>query len=306
MGPGGRVLHMILRYNGIELKSIQMKAYNSIAVFNGPDFLYTRHEIHIKAILNPSFTTKKGGGQYTSGFDINKNIRAKLLEPRGKLQITFYKNDALEEEVWLQTPLSKLTKDLKGGVSQPKLHIEAQDSNNGPIPLYCNITHVLGMNTLLIEYGIRTDINDLDPTGENAPAILSNRYDIAHEMDDQFFSKYEVTGRTIFNANVLTFKSRVPDQFRDKVIFPPPLGYRRTGVYVNQSQDGLSLEWGFTDAQDPLMSKNPKIAHIEVHQNLSHNQQRGTAHEILEIGLVLKEIIGEIWPWGSPWSSTTS
>lgn len=197
-------------------------------------------------IANPAFTT-------------DVELRNRLLVPRRKLKITAYHPNG-SEYVWLESPRPWIPDVVQRSGGIP-FEDDAQDvegvvdAANGPKPLRCDVVQPAGEGASMgAHFVIETCVVPVDPAAERL--VLSHRWETTMSHDDDHYLTRTTVGEIIFDAQILHAARAQPDWFRGQFFHPIPLGFRRGGPVVRQSNDGLTLQYEIHDT-DPTVVFDP-------------------------------------------------
>lgn len=251
-----------LQYGDVTLDGVSCRGYNRQAICQGPDYLYTVYELHLRGQYNWKWPNSGQANQDLDPPNFDQSIRHDLMQMRQPFKM--YINGAPGgggvgniEELWLQT--------------------DGQDAQLGAIPLYANVVQIVGTKTWMVDVGFKVHINECDDNGENPSVLLSNRWDMNQVIDQQSYSANQVAGRAVFRPDLLAKRNLTADQLRQWLLLPVPGGYKREQLSVTQSQDGAAIRYQFTDLQKSLQvgdgNAGQYITDVEIYMNL------GTAHK---------------------------
>lgn len=238
-----------ITYNGVTLEAVSFRCCNRQAILNGPDYLYTIYELHLRGVYNPSYPGNTGNSppQY------DQLIRHKLAQPHQPLKI-----------------------EIQAGGAQPRVWVEIEkgDTDNGPDPIGPpTIVQIIGTKTWMIDFGIKFSINECGQDGVDPSVLLSNRWDQAQVLDQQYYTAMRTSGRAIFRSDLLAKRQITADQLRDWLLLPVPNSFKREQLNVSQSQDGVAIRYEFTDLQKSVNVRDNSVADVEIYMNL------GTSHQ---------------------------
>jgi hypothetical protein len=281
----------VFTYNGISLNIISMSPYERRAIWQGPDYLYTRHTFKLRGIyspaaasyaLSPSPFTASGQG-FPPVFRAGQNapvtdqaIRHALMQPRAPLAYI------LGQQVVLQVPDPNLAAPDPANPSQflapgtaAALFPFLGDANNGPVPLYCNVIQVTGTKTFIVDYGIQTDVNEASfapnvPFPGRPPILLSNRWDMTESYDEDFYPVRAVKGTAVFRTDRLALLGTDPDNYRGWLIIPLPDSWKRTNLTFSASPDGASVSYSFVDrytSRTLIGGVLPNVTRVEINES---------------------------------------
>jgi hypothetical protein len=232
-----------LIYNGVDLgREIRTMSYSVEPVMDpltGIDLLCQHVTIEVMVVVNPYWlaTNKPGNlpaGELSPGTAGDRmgltmaNLRRVLLEPRGLL-------------VFNVGPDTSLTSpQIDPATSRPL----PADCKNGPRPLYCRVTELLGDKSGFLFFGIETWVED-----DCEAFVLSNRWASTCTVDQEGYTTRVTRGKTCFRSDFMHWERLTPDQFRALVIIPTQDDLQRVGLTVSPSADGLELDWQVVDQE---------------------------------------------------------
>ena len=219
-----------LTYNDVTLTEVNIRGYERKAVLHGPDYLYTRHTVHLQGVFNPGMAANNN---LRIGAD-EQALERKLSRPRGELVLS---GDGVE---WLRS--------------------RGPDVDQGPTTLACNVVHFNGLKTYFVDWVFTTAV--VDPTRDT---ILSLRWSTKHMIDSRFWTSIAVTGEAILRADGPT----EPDALRPRLLLPVEIGYKRESLTVDYSQDRTAINFSFLDRQTPLVVTDFGISDIQHSWNVS-------------------------------------
>lgn len=152
------------------------------------------------------------------------------------------------------------------------------DSNNGPIPQYCNIVRIAASRLFYVSYSIKCSVIEC-PDGLLTPAIASSRYSRSEsvDVDRKYLSTLTTTGITYFRSDVLAVLGNNADFYRSAIIPPLLRGYRRKEIQYMLSSDGLKIDWATIDEEQ-----------IQDLGNYAENSQSASAVGIVKMGLTYR------------------
>lgn len=249
-----------LTYRGVTLQisDTQSVSRDAIMSTDGQDYLYTRFRFAVGGIYNPRATAYTAGPVATPGTmppitDIS--IRNTLMQPGGVLVWDDESPPVGGGPVTiLRVPAANGTGDVKGG----------------PYPRGCHVAQIAGTKTWWVVFLIETFVNEQTAANManvyNRPSniVLSHRWDITADYNQDHFATRIVRGEVVFRLDLLTRNNVSPDQFRDILFHPVPANFQRSNIRVMPSSDGTTYKYEFTDTEQPLnYSLGPNITRIE-------------------------------------------
>jgi hypothetical protein len=280
-----------LVYNGLPLNVIKTKSYLREAVYNGTAFAKTKHVLTVLAWIGPG----------TAAYDRGTNIRISqgpdgptlgipLLPPRlpnppvagnppppliDPPQIIQRGNvpGAISDWAVMRHHLLQPRRTLEytvGGVRvlTSPLPGYAVDSNNGPIPIRCELVGLYGPRAFLVEYTIQTELRDCASFTSLPSNVISNQFEMQHDLDEHFYAVRTVTGTAVFDRAVLEGGGanngrQYPDQWRTALAWPIPANFRREQVRVKQREDGVTIDYQFVDRETAVSYAQQNVTKIE-------------------------------------------
>lgn len=252
-------------YNGIALQVESFQRFDQRAVYSddGADYLYTEFTVILRSLWHSKATSDSSNN---AGVSMN-SLRASLMAPRKQLIVSAPIAGAtgMNGSVFLRSPLLK-----PGGASSYYC-----DAKNGPQPLFCNIQEIVGEDTMIVDYGIITWVNECPGSGTGSATpispVLSHRWAMSHLIDDKFNTRRIVAGTAVLRTDLVFDANGVPsikpDDFRDYFFHVVPPNYKRVGVQVEASSDGSRLQYVVEDQEvhsvvDPSTLLSPLYTEI--------------------------------------------
>lgn len=235
-------------YNGVSLEEpLETLLYERTPIFNGPDYLYTKHVIHVRGVY--AREPDKAALAHSPP-DQDKAIRQKLSEPRGQLEWRMHGE----------------------GRGRPALEIlrspapgRTVDAANGPMPLALNVIKIHGLHTWIIEYAVSTCVDERGLHTKKPSVMLSHRWRMESVFDEHYLEARIIRGRAIFRTDRLEELAATPDDFRSYLWHPVPKGFQidAPACSVVATEDGTEVEYVlvFRQRWKNLLRKN--ITHIE-------------------------------------------
>lgn len=259
----------IVSYNGITLDYIKTLGFDQEPVFtaDGVEYLYTHFRIAVESVINAGIPSESFNE--TTAAQVISRMRARLMKPRGPL--VFIVNG----DVLLESPVRV---DKTGKV--PLI-----DAHNGPHPIHCNIVHINGSQTFIVNFIVETWLVECysDLPGEpgyfhakDVPAYIANRWRESISIDEHFYTKRIRSGKLYLRTDKL-----VDDQgniFADQTIFRtlvnPPLlsGYKRIRSEYMIDEDHSALAYVIEDQE---LYKMPPVGMTKMDGNFITTTQLG-------------------------------
>ena len=183
-------------------------------------------------------------------------LRARLWVPRARLKITAHDANG-REVVWLQSPKPGLSVDVA----------------NGPHPISVDVVEAAGSgHSMGVHFQIETSVSPC-PSGSDR-LILSHRWEMAHDHDDDYYLTRYIQGEVVFNAEILDKLDIWGDHVRNQFFHPIPLGFRRGGPKLVQSSDGLVIRYTIRDTDQTVTFEpgDSGATHVEIAEKIGFNQ----------------------------------
>ncbi len=225
-----------LIYSGIELSMIKTNVVQRTAIYSPDDseYMYTEFLIDIVATYSPSSlaTSYSSAGVQEKGhlpMTTDAAIRHHLMQPRRGLLFA------------------------EGGLTivevQENVLGEAIDAKNGPQPISCDIRRITGSRLWYVSYSIKTWLVECPFTSTAENPIASARYSRQEDLDDDYISTLTTRGIAFFRSDILADLGTNADEYRNRLIPPTLLGYKRVHLQFMLSSDGTSVEWITVDVE---------------------------------------------------------
>lgn len=215
----------------IVLDYILTEDFSEEPILNGPDYLYTKQTVQVRAVLNKDVLP---GG--SSAAQIKKDIESFLWCPRKRLIYQVNGNELIH------SPKS-------GNVA---------DEKYGPIPEHCKLT-IMGDQTFYLEYRVSTWVkkcNDGSMFPQENP-VLSHRFSEESTIDDQFRTVKKRSGKVIFTTSLKKLVN--PDAYRWLVICPTIKGCIRSNMKFAVNSDYNELAYEVTDTEVNQIPPRPAV-----------------------------------------------
>jgi hypothetical protein len=238
-------------YNGVEIRKCLTKRFDQECVYDdsGTDKLYDKFTIRVAGVIhriylsdNPtvgvSRTTEAstGGAMSPNGVATNEFLARRLLmEPRRPFRMTVSDATLLACDPRLV--------EVEGDVGSSNGDVSIGDVNNGPKPKHCNITHIVGTETMTIEFEIEICKVECE-SPNNYSGVLNNRWSMADQIDGDWYTTRTITGRLRVADVALN-----PQAFRNLAFPPLQNGFKRESIETTTSLDGLTLDYKVVDKE---------------------------------------------------------
>jgi hypothetical protein len=274
-----------LIYNCVQIEVIQTVRYVREPVYEGKTYVYSRHFVHVRGLVNPGSTSydyqqqttdNVVGGSANPNFSrrgVNKTrnlqppapgnnanvtdqvIRHLLQQPRRKLLYTCGGNDPTGNPAQIQftfvggaqdTQILEAPYRNRGG-DPPQYTV---DCNNGPFPRLWNVTRVDGTGMFRVEFAVECFVNEAHLYLLKPPLLLCNEYEMQHDIDRDGYCTQSVRGVARFRADVLATLQTTPDDYRKFLCMDVPRGFQRQNLRVRARADGATVDYQYTDRQE--------------------------------------------------------
>jgi hypothetical protein len=147
------------------------------------------------------------------------------------------------------------------------------DVMNGPVPLFANVTEMMGTRTWLVQYGITTYINDCIAYTTDAPVILSHTFEMSDTLDQDYFCSRQTKGTCIFRADSLAALGTKPDDFRSLFVPPIPVGFKREHIRVAVEKQPNVINYETIDRELPIGWSAAGVSRVKAFHTVGY--QRG-------------------------------
>ena len=283
---------MFVKYGSVEMELVNIDLYQQELVKSedNVDVLYYQTTFKFTNLINPGYYYESADGVQNTNTVKTINYLTKLLmEPRQPMIISFSEDlveqntDPKDNLAFSQAqnnnpfifdgpfpqeinqnnvvphPLNNVVGDIqwKDTNSLPVIPT-SEDCNNGPIPLFCNITKVIGNNGFSVSWAVRTWTRAV-----GRQVLLSNRFTMRHQVDGNQLCTITTFGEAVFDPIEVLKLQKVPDNFRDIIIPPIYSSFYRENITVEQSSNGCKLNYVTVDHQMPVVvlqyDNNPEV-----------------------------------------------
>ena len=219
------------------------------------------------------------------GFMTDHELRLRLMVPRKRLLITAYDSASGQERVWVKAPRSAPREDRSAELerdrsvlapragrldsSTPRM-MPHSDAANGPTPLRCDVVGAVGEGvTAGVLYTI--EFNLVPVSAEVEKLILSHRWEISHQSDEDYYLTRVTTGIVVANGELLRGFDVPLSWFQQEFFHPIPLGFIRSAPEIKLSPDGLTMMYTIRD-RDPTCMFDPGdsgATHLDIQETVS-------------------------------------
>lgn len=237
---------MFLWYRGIPAQILQTNDVSREPVYteDGQDMIYQKWTIDVLMQINPStmsyVSDYPNAPRISYGTQVatsDHQLRQHFMTPSGRLALLTMAPGGTTDTL-LDIPIPPYTCDARGG----------------PYPKHFDIIKVHSDKTLTIRYIIEAyNQNEyyILPGG-NPSAIIAHRWRQWMDVDEDHFAVRITQGTAHFDLSQLAFDERSPDQFRQDMAFPIPVGWKRENIRVEQSMDGTAIHYSFEERELPI------------------------------------------------------
>lgn len=126
------------------------------------------------------------------------------------------------------------------------------DSAQGPKPLYCQVTKIIGTGCFYVRFGIETTLTNCY---QALRYIKAHRFSMAHDVDgDTWLTTRMVQGQVTFHPEWLNLARTLafPDKIEHIWAHPVPDGFKRSNVKVQAHPSGMEVAYSFVDTEQHL------------------------------------------------------
>lgn len=251
-------------YGGLELKLVRVLLFDRQPVLDdtGTDYLFTKFTLHAVAVLN-SQTTAYRPFPVTEGMSYARDYSKPHNLPPYTQETPFFTNPTLTDATvrhWLTVPRRQL-KIVAGDGETVLLNSPRPnrfcDSHNGPVCEVFSIQHSLGdARTFIVNFQVTTYVNECEEAELRFGAMLSNRFEQWHELDEDYGLTVVTRGVAHFRTDLIFdpffgFPLANPDNLRPFLMLPIPPGFKRLVRSVHGLADVSGIEYEFADVQQP-------------------------------------------------------
>lgn len=249
-----------MRYGPIKLNIVKLLEYKKEPVYGDKEkvhYMYTRHTLAVGATVYPDTDVdyseipqqlRATFGCYTNEIADSKNTDGNI-NTIGNVMPTVVRIDSMLRHFLMQ-PRQKLKYVIGEDIILESPSIDSLvDCNNGPKPVSLTIKKVGGLQSMYVEFVISTDVNESIKYGSPEYPVVSNQFSMEHEIDQDFYTTRKVSGLAHFRGDILLKHNYSPDDFREWLNIPSPIGFKRDIVKCRLHPDSLKLEYSFVDRE---------------------------------------------------------
>lgn len=227
-------------------------------------------------ILQPTLTTPTVTPPVTSGVSPNLPNYCGLPNPGPQGWRDPITTDR-ELELYLRVPRQKLLVWAFDANANPLIWIESpragmtSDAKTGPMVLGCHVRNGPNSSSFFVSLDIRTWLTPCED-GSDRP-ILSHRWLMVHNEDDNHFLTRTINGTVVFNPALLVANGMEADWFRKQFFHPIPLGFKRSIGPILLSEDGTTLKYQYSDTDQTIVFDpwNTDATQMEIIENINYN-----------------------------------
>lgn len=258
-----------LVYGGWIITNVRTLEWDYGSIYNGPDYVMTKYRWSMSGQINldkqdgtAAGNVKAGKGGLAALMDL---IKVSMMTPRTALKYTQGGGTEKSQIVLVVDPAT-----AKG--SKPTAAGEAQmfDCNNGPLPVACQVTPILGTRTWCIRWVVEWWA--FDPKLAKTSALASNRWSRSTSIDSRGFATIITNGRAAFRPGFLQLYSSGVSNYLQWCLLQVPLGFRRFTTNLDLSQDNQVLMYQLVDVQQVIMPEDPSTAYIAVEETIETSE----------------------------------
>lgn len=269
----------ILVYNGIHLDLLKLHTWHREAIYNGNQYLYTRHILSVTAALNPNLSSYS-----RSGTTPKPEITKKGAAPQ-RVDLKKFNHDLKNQSIATPPPLgaivgpprldrgnvpASITDDsIRHALLQPRCQLlfdihnypilyspwagYVTDATGGPLPLRCDVIEMKSSKTFIIQYTIQTDINECHLFKEDdSVSLISHTWTMSHEVDADCLCVRTIEGRLVFSRDVIEDADDVPDAYRPEYFHALLTNFKREKLLAKLQPDGCTLDYVIVDRERQL------------------------------------------------------
>jgi hypothetical protein len=239
-------------YNGVWLHNVTTREFVQETVYDSShtDSIGVRFRLRFDGIIQlqttfdrslpPPYTDPGGSFDRSSPTDLCVEIRKRLSQPRGTLEVH------TGDKVLLRCIPLTVASAADGD----------HDTDNGPKPGQLVLTQMYGNSIYRISFSIECrKVECAD--GYGVPVLINNRWAITEDMDDDFFTTRIIAGTiTLSGAGFSAVAGGGPDPrgypihwWKGQVVPGVEPGFKRVGISFSASVDGLTAQYEIVDKQ---------------------------------------------------------
>lgn len=269
---------MDVSYAGIAFDAVLLEDWSRFREMDGPQYLWTRHELTFSAWYNPFSTSYAGttavpvagSGNFAASTD--NIVRHLLSQPRKALSIT------VGSVTLISLPAAGRT----------------TDANNGPIPHVHHVTESLGVQT----FHVRMTITFFTIETVTTPVVISHQWTMHdHISMPHYLTTRHISGRAWLRSDLMLANLYVPDDFRHAMAHPVGKNMQRFIQDVGVSEDGNYLEYSVVDEEQLLnlttSAVSNNITKVEVFHD-AETSKAGWEDAFNVVGGAVAEGVGHI------------
>jgi hypothetical protein len=230
-------------YGDVQFGEASIRGHEKTPTLHGPDYLYTRHQLHLRVLLNVAINPRTS----FTGFD--KEFLDGFFKPRQELNVF------VDNQKWLNVP--------------------APDMDWGPKVLYTTVHQVVGPRTAWVDVGLEFAIRKQNEQTADESVIISTRWQAESEDDNLFWNSVTYSGEAVLRSDALAEQKKTAWDLRAAYILPPNISSsncKRENLKIAVSEDGLMVRWSFTDKQVPYIALPAYVADASISVEGSSSQ----------------------------------
>ncbi len=261
----------ILTYNGVSLPFVKTEKFDQEVVYSsdGVDSMMTKITIGVGCVLSPCLFNGLDAATWVNTVKPRLMVRggqlsycvdgAYVIEPTvtpqggGDYKLAFDCNYDPDATAVITSPSFDTT-------DQTETIDAVSDAKLGPFPQRFDVRRIEG-NTWLAYYEIITFLPYCNGAA-NMPYYLSNRWSTTVAIDEDYFLTRTIDGILVLNGQYgnqtkmwsgpenFPIDIIVEDMVNNSIIIPPcPQRWKREGIDIIRSSDGLTINYKITDKQ---------------------------------------------------------
>lgn len=261
---------MFVQYNGIDLEVERVVQWSdrNIMSEDGSERLMRHVSLAVQCVVNPAATTVPGLNALSAP-QIIAALKQRLLALRGSLIVTIGGREVVRSPARAVKAGTPRQADIDGA------SVHYCDARGGPVPLYCDVTSIHGLKTMLVTFAIETWlVESVNPGGEaEQSALIAHRWTTTNSLDEHYYNTRTISGSAVFRADFLTdvdpqtggSRQLVkPGDYLAELNHPLPTNYRRENVQTSISSNGLTLNYTIRDVeQQSTIDEDRPVSKVE-------------------------------------------
>lgn len=243
---------MIVTYGNLPIRICRVLNFRRQPVMSDDNtsYLFTKFTLEAVGLVNSQFDPRNAsiglGASNVRGIPGAPFAVVDDVEPRTNPIIT----DTVIRH-WLSIPRRTLV--ISDGGSEllrsPKPGMVC-DAQNGPVVETYDVQESMGAaRTFIVYFQVTTYVNECEENEGQFAALLSNRWEQSHELDENYGLTILTKGEAYFRTDLIRTLNINPDTLRPFLFLPIPVGYQREHIGIRGPSTAGLLEYVTIDVQ---------------------------------------------------------